>query len=102
MEPVQSETTMSYFQTAMQVSQKFTDPHCYRGYTVKLFNADGSLFNLEKTMVTVLLKEPEYNVEKLKCKKVGGHAVEDQNQIRTFTCQTNHPRSVHTKFYSHY
>ena len=76
---------MSYFQTAMEVSQTFTDPHCYRGYTVKLFNADGSFFNLEKTMVTVLLKEPEYNVEKLKCKKVGGHAVEDQNQIRIFS-----------------
>ena len=57
MEPVQSETTMSYFQTAMEVSQTFTDPHCYRGYTVKLFNADGSLFNLEKTMVTVLHKK---------------------------------------------
>ena len=41
------------------------------------------LFNLEKTMVSVLHKELEYKVEKLKNKKVGGHAAEDQNQIRT-------------------
>ena len=34
------------------------------------------LFSLEKTMV-------EYKVEKLKYKKVGGHAAEDQNQIQT-------------------
>ena len=43
----------------------------------------GGLFNLEKTMVSVLHKELEYKVEKLKNKKVGGHAAEDQNQIRT-------------------
>jgi len=53
MEPVQSETTMWYFQTAMEVS--------------------------------VLHKELEYKVEKLKYKKVGGHAAEDQNQIRIST-----------------
>ena len=44
------------------------------------------LFNLEKTMVSVLHKELEYKVEKPKNKKlryVGGHAAEDQNQIRT-------------------
>ena len=34
----------------------------------------GGLFNLEKTMVSVLHKELEYNMEKLKNKKVGGHA----------------------------
>ena len=34
-------------------------------------------------MVSVLHKELEYKVEKLKYKKVGGHATEDQNQIRT-------------------
>ena len=34
-------------------------------------------------------------MEKLKYKKVGGHAAEDQNQI-----WINHPGSVHTKFYS--
>ena len=44
---------------------------------------DGGLFNLEKTMVSVLHKELEYKVEKLKYKKVGGHAAEGQNQIRT-------------------
>ena len=43
----------------------------------------GSLFNLEKTEVSVLHKELEYKVEKLKYKKVGGHAAGDQNQIRT-------------------
>ena len=46
-------------------------------------NRDGGLYNLEKTMVSVLHKELEYKVEKLKNKKVGGHAAEDQNQIRT-------------------
>ena len=40
------------------------------------------LFNLEKTMESVPHKELEYKVEKLKNKKVGGHAAEDQNQIR--------------------
>ena len=35
-------------------------------------------------MAWVLGKELEYKVEKLKCKKVGGHApYKDQNQIRT-------------------
>ena len=29
------------------------------------------------------LKRPRIKVEKLKYKKVGGHAAEDQNQIRT-------------------
>ena len=47
-------------------------------------NRDGGLFNLEKMMVPVLHKEfIEYKVEKLKNKRVGGHADEDQNQIRT-------------------
>ena len=41
------------------------------------------LFNLEKTMESVPHKELEYKVEKLKNKKVGGHAAEDQNQTRT-------------------
>ena len=35
-------------------------------------------------MVSVLHKELEYKVGKLKNKKVGGHAAEDQNQIRNF------------------
>ena len=34
-------------------------------------------------MVSALLKELEYKVEKLQYKKVAGHAAEDQNQIRT-------------------
>ena len=43
----------------------------------------GGLFNLETMTVSVLLKELAYKVEKLKYKKVGGHAPKDQNQIRT-------------------
>ena len=46
-----------------------------------LFESVG-LFNLEKTMVSVLLKELEYDMEKLKYKKDGDHAAEDQNQIQ--------------------
>ena len=38
---------------------------------------------LEKTLVSVLHKELEYRVGKLKNKRVGGHAAEDQNQIQT-------------------
>ena len=41
----------------------------------------GSLSNSEKTMVSVLHKELEYEVEKLKYKKFLGHEAEDQNQI---------------------
>ena len=43
----------------------------------------GGLFDLETTMVSVLHKELAYKVKKLKYKKVGGHAAEDQNQILT-------------------
>ena len=43
----------------------------------------GCLFNLEKAMVSVLQKELGNKGEKLKYKKVGGHAADDQNQIRT-------------------
>ena len=43
----------------------------------------GGFFNLEKTIVSVLNKELEYKVEKLKNKKVGGQAAEDRNQIWT-------------------
>ena len=42
----------------------------------------GGWFNLEKTMVSVLHKELEHKVEKLKYKKDGVYAAEDQNQIR--------------------
>ena len=51
-------------------------------------------------MVSVLHKELEYKVEKLKNKKVGGHAAEDQNQIRAPSWLKNHPGSVHTKVHS--
>ena len=34
-------------------------------------------------MVSVLHKELEYKVDKLKSKKVAGHAATDQKQIRT-------------------
>ena len=45
----------------------------------------GGVFNLEKRMVSVLHKYLKYKVEKLKYKKVGGLAAEDQKQIRTTT-----------------
>ena len=51
-------------------------------------------------MVSVLHKELEYKVEKLKYKKVGGHAAEDQKQILNSSWWINHPGSVHAKFYS--
>ena len=70
----------------------------------------GGLFNLEKTMVSVVHKELEYEVEKLKYKKNEGHAAEDQNQIWTkpnqiqiqiqIKSELNHPGSVHMTFYS--
>ena len=43
----------------------------------------GGLFNLENTMLSVLHKDLEYKMEKLKNKKIGSHSAEDQNQIRT-------------------
>ena len=43
----------------------------------------GDLFNLEKAIVSVLQKELGNKGEKLKYKKVGGHAADDQNQILT-------------------
>ena len=58
------------------------------------------LFNLEMTMVSVLHRELGYKVEKLKYRKVGGHAAGDQNQIQISSWWINHPRSVHAKFYS--
>ena len=62
------------------------------------FETEG-LFNLEKTTVSVLTKDLKYQVEKLKNKKVGGHAAEDQNQYRASSWWTKHPGSVYTKFY---
>ena len=39
-----------------------------------LFKRGMGLFDLEKTMVSVLHKELEYKMDNLKYKKVGGHA----------------------------
>ena len=47
------------------------------------FEKEGGLINLEKMTVSVLHKELEYKVEKLKYKNVRGHAAKDQNQIQT-------------------
>ena len=57
-------------------------------------------FDLAQTILSVLHKELESKVEKLKHKKVGGHAAEDQKQIQTSSWWINHPGSVHMKFYS--
>ena len=38
---------------------------------------------LAKTIVPVFHKELDYKVERLKYKRLRGHAAEDQNQIRT-------------------
>ena len=54
----------------------------------------GCFFNLETTMVSVLYKELEYNVEKLRYKKCQAK----QPRIR-IKAKLNHPGSVHTKFY---
>ena len=48
------------------------------GLISNTFVGGGGLFNLAKTIVSVLHKELERGVEKLKYKKVGGHAAEDQ------------------------
>ena len=48
-------------------------------------------------MVSVLQKELEYKMDKLKCKK---WEVMQPKQIRTFSWQINHPGSVHTKLNS--
>ena len=61
----------------------------------------GALFNLAKMMVTVLHKELEYKVEKLKYEKVGGYATEDQKQTRISSWWINYLGSVHKKFYGH-
>ena len=45
-------------------------------------NRDGGLFNLAKTMVSVLHKELEYQVKKFKYRKLEVMQ-EDQKQIRT-------------------
>ena len=59
-----------------------------------------NLFDLAQTILSVLHKELESKVEKLKYKKVGGPAAEDQEQIQTSSWWINYPGSVHMKFYS--
>ena len=54
------------------------------------------VFNLAKTIVSVLHREPKYKVEKL-IQEVGDYAAEDQIQIWTSSWWINHPGSVHTK-----
>ena len=46
----------------------------------------GGLLNLEKTMVSVFPKDLQKKVDKLKYKKVGGHAASDKKQIQTSSC----------------
>ena len=54
----------------------------------------GGFFNLETMMVSVLYKELEYNVEKLRYKAFQVK----QPRIR-IKAKLNDPGSVHTKFY---
>ena len=42
----------------------------------------GGLFNLEKTVVSVLHKKPRIQSGNAQVEEVGGHAAEDQKQIR--------------------
>ena len=46
---------------------------------------EGGLLNLKKTMVSVFPKDLQNKVDKLKYKKVGGHAASDKKQIQTFS-----------------
>ena len=66
-----------------------------------IWEGAGGLINLEKTMVSALHKELGSKVEKLKYKKVGGHAAEDQNQIRTCSWYKTIPdQSINTVSFS--
>ena len=57
--------------------------YLFQAYFMRGLIETGGLFNSETMMVSVLHKELEYQVKTLMNKKVGGHAAEDQNQIRT-------------------
>ena len=55
-----------------------------------MLNGDGGLFNLEKTMVSVLHKKKKNRIRSrnAQVQEVGGYAAEDQTQIqstRSFT-----------------
>ena len=54
----------------------------------------GCLFKLEKTVVSVLHKELEYKVEKLKYKKVGDHAAEDHWESNPIFQVVNKPSRI--------
>ena len=43
----------------------------------------GGLFNLEKTMLSVLHKKPRIQSRNVQVEEFGGHAADDQKQIRT-------------------
>ena len=60
----------------------------------------GVLLNLAKIMVSVLHKQLEFKVEKLKCKKLEVIPSKIKKHIRTPSWSINHSGSVHTKFYS--
>ena len=63
----------------------------------------GGLFNLAKTLVSVLHKELECKEEKLKCKKLEVMQRRIKKTNPNFHPVNNHPnklRSVHTKFYN--
>ena len=49
------------------------------GGGVLIWDGGQGLFNLEKRMVSVLHKELQYKMEKLKHKKVAGHVAKDQS-----------------------
>ena len=58
----------------------------------------GGLFNLAKMVVSVLHKELECKVDKLRYKEL--EVTGEQKQIRIFKTWINHPGSVQMKFYS--
>ena len=60
----------------------------------------GGLFNLAKTMVSVLHKELEYKVEKLKNKKLDVMQPRIKKKPNFQLRWIRYPESVHTKFYS--
>ena len=58
------------------------------------------VFNLVKTLVLVPHKKQKCQVKKPKYKKVAGQAARIKNKIELPLGGINHPRLVHTKFYS--
>ena len=64
-----------------------------------LFERRG-LFNLEKTMVSILHKKLEYKVEALKYKRLEVMQPRIKNNSELLLGTINHPGSVHRKFYS--